>query len=103
MWTSVLNTEFEAIFCCGENTTLTSLAIGGHDLRSGGARALADTLRSNTTLTKLDLREAILSSDDVDSLVTAVKANTTLLELDLRSVMGNCSRSQGVSRQSSQQ
>ena len=74
----------------GKNTTLTSLAIGGSDLRGVGARELAETLRHNTTLTRLDLREALLTFDDVDSLVAAVQANTTLLELDLRSVKGTC-------------
>jgi Ran GTPase-activating protein (RanGAP) involved in mRNA processing and transport len=72
----------------GGNTTLTSLAIGGHDLRGGGAMRLAETLRHNTTLTRLDLQEAFLTSGDVDSLETAVNANTTLRELDLRSVQG---------------
>jgi Ran GTPase-activating protein (RanGAP) involved in mRNA processing and transport len=72
----------------GNNTTLTSLAIGGHDLSFGAAEKLAETLRHNTTLTRLDLREATLTMRGVASLETAVKANTTLRELDLRSVQG---------------
>ena len=72
----------------GRNTTLTSLAIGGQDLRGGGAMRLAETLCHNTTLTRLDLQKAFLTFNDVASLETAVKANTTLRELDLRSVQG---------------
>ena len=72
----------------GRNTTLTSLAIGGQDLRGGGAMRLAETLCHNTTLTRLDLQEAFLTLNDVASLETAVNANTTLRELDLRSVQG---------------
>ena len=67
----------------GNNTTLTSLAIGGHGLWNGGASALANALRHNTALTRLDLRNSFLTHRDVWSLIDALDDKTTPLELDL--------------------
>ena len=68
------------------NATLTSLALGGHDLRDGRAVALATALRRNTTLTELDLYESIVGRDEVHALTDALRTNTTLTELDLRAI-----------------
>ena len=68
------------------NATLTSLALGGQDLRGGGAVALATALRRNTTLTELDLSESIVGGDEVHALTDALRINTTLARLDLRAI-----------------
>ena len=66
------------------NATLTSLALGGHDLRGGGAVELATMLRRNTTLTELDLYDSLVGGDEVHALTEALGSNTTLATLDLR-------------------
>ena len=68
------------------NATLTSLALGGHDLRHGGAKALAAALRSNTTLTELDLHGSMVGGDELYVLTEALGSNTTLARLDLRAI-----------------
>ena len=70
------------------NATLTSLALGGHDLRGEGAlaEALAAMLRRNTTLTELDLYGSIVGRAEVHALTETLGSNTTLATLDLRAI-----------------
>ena len=78
-----------ALALAPHNATLTSLALGGHDLRGevgegGLAEALSWMLRRNTTLTELDLNGSIVGGDEVHVLTDALRINTTLARLDLR-------------------
>jgi hypothetical protein len=69
-----------------DSATLTSLALGGHDLRGGGGLALAFALCRNKTLAELDLYGSIVGGDEVEALTTALGSNTTLKTLDLRAI-----------------
>jgi len=70
------------------NATLTSLALGGNEMRKvggveGGAVALAAALRRNTTLEDLDLDSGLMGRPEIVALTAALGQNTTLAKLHL--------------------
>jgi Ran GTPase-activating protein (RanGAP) involved in mRNA processing and transport len=70
------------------NATLTSLALGGNEMRNtGGAVALAAALRRNTTLEDLDLDSGLMGRPEIVALTAALGQNTTLAKLHLRCML----------------
>jgi hypothetical protein len=65
------------------NATLTSLALGGNEMRTGGGVALAAALRRNTTLQELDLDWSPMGQQEIVALTAALGQNTTLAKLHL--------------------
>jgi hypothetical protein len=70
------------------NAPLTSLALGGNEMRTGGGVALAAALRRNTTLKELDLDSSLMGEQEIVNLIdTLSNHNTTLAKLHLRCML----------------
>ncbi|KAF8961354.1 hypothetical protein BGZ52_012405, partial [Haplosporangium bisporale] len=65
------------------NWNLTTLALSSNKIRSNGAQALAEALKTNSTLTILNLHDNSIRDNGAQALAEALKTNSTLTTLTL--------------------
>ncbi|MBU6141079.1 MAG: hypothetical protein KGP29_05970, partial [Proteobacteria bacterium] len=84
-WEQITDAEAQALAgALRDNTTLTSLVLGGSDdITDEGARALAGALQTNTTLKSLDLSGNRITDEGAQALAFQLQNNKTLTSLNL--------------------
>ena len=83
---NISNVEYRVIFLCGclkEANSLQELNLAGNNIKTEGAKKIAEAIQATKTLQKLDLRGNKISDDGAAAIIDSLKTNVSLQELDL--------------------